>query len=99
MLEKCVSNHRHQRVTMKGVPRPFLEVDETEFLLKLLVSLAVCIDLKNHLGHRHVALPGNLFDADAKAVLGTAEEDCPNRWDELFNALPFWPVTSTCTML
>ena len=63
MLEKCVSNHRHQRVTMKGVPRPFLEVVETEFLLKLLVSLAVCIDLKNHLGHRHVALPGNLFDA------------------------------------
>ena len=39
MLEECVSNHCHQRVTMKAVPRPSLEVVETEFLLQLLVTL------------------------------------------------------------
>ena len=39
MLEECVSNHCHQRVTMKAVPGPSLEVVETEFLLQLLVSL------------------------------------------------------------
>ena len=47
MLEECVSNHRHQRMTMKAVPRSSLEVIETEFLLQLLVSLLAdpsCLD-------------------------------------------------------
>src|ERR1700727_1061829 len=35
MLEERVSNHRHQRMTMKAVPRPSLEVVEPEFLLQL----------------------------------------------------------------
>ena len=39
MLEECVCNHRHQRMTMKAVPRPSLEVVEAEFLLQLLMSL------------------------------------------------------------
>ena len=34
-LEERVSNHRHQRMTMKAVPRPSLEVVEPEFLLQL----------------------------------------------------------------
>jgi hypothetical protein len=50
MLEECVSNHCHQRVTMKAVPRPSLEVVETEFLLQLLVSLFTdpsCLDRRS----------------------------------------------------
>ena len=39
MLEERVSNHRHQRMTMKAVPRPSLEVVEPEFLLQLLMGL------------------------------------------------------------
>ena len=39
MLEERVSNHRHQRMTMKAVPRPSLEVVEPEFLLELLMGL------------------------------------------------------------
>ena len=39
MLEECVSNHCHQRVTMKAVPRPSLEVIEAEFFLQLLMGL------------------------------------------------------------
>ncbi len=37
MLEEGVSNHRHQRMTMKAVPRPSHEVVETVFLLQLLM--------------------------------------------------------------
>ena len=47
MLEERVSNHRHQRMTMKAVPRPSLEVVETEFLLQLLMGLLAnpsCLD-------------------------------------------------------
>jgi hypothetical protein len=47
MLEERVSNHRHQRMTMKAVPRPSLEVIETEFLLQLLMGLLAnssCLD-------------------------------------------------------
>ena len=35
MLEERVSNHRHQRMTMKAVPRPSLEVVEPELLSRL----------------------------------------------------------------
>jgi len=50
MLEECVSNHRHQRMTMKAVPRSSLEVIETEFLLQLLMSLLAdpsCLDRRS----------------------------------------------------
>jgi hypothetical protein len=36
MLEEGVSDHRHKRVAMKSLPRPPLEVVETEFFLQLL---------------------------------------------------------------
>ena len=39
MLEEGVSNHCHERVTVKAVPRSSLEVIETEFFLQLLMRL------------------------------------------------------------
>src|ERR1700730_5204228 len=39
MLEKGVSDHCHERMTVKALPRSSLEVIETEFLFQLLVSL------------------------------------------------------------
>src|SRR5215831_6436521 len=39
MLEECVSDHRHERMTMQTLPRSALEVIETEFFFQLLVSL------------------------------------------------------------
>ena len=39
MLEEGVSDHRHQRMTVKAVPGPSLEVIKAEFFLHLLVSL------------------------------------------------------------
>ena len=56
MLEECVSNHRHQRMTMKAVPRSSLEVIETEFLLQLLMSLLAdpsCLDRRSQAAQVH----------------------------------------------
>ena len=39
MLEECISDHGHERVAMKTMPRPSLEVVEAELLLQLLVDL------------------------------------------------------------
>ena len=39
MLEEGVSDHRHERVTVKALPGSSLEVIETEFFFQLLVSL------------------------------------------------------------
>ena len=39
MLEEGVSNHCHEGVTVKAVPRSSLEVIETEFFLQLLMRL------------------------------------------------------------
>src|SRR5262249_29433961 len=39
MLEECVSDHRHERMTVQALPRSALEVIETEFFFQLLVSL------------------------------------------------------------
>jgi len=39
MLEEGVSDHRHERVTVKALPGSSLEVIETEFFFHLLVSL------------------------------------------------------------
>ena len=50
MLEERVSNHRHQRMTMKAVPRPSLEVVEPEFLFQLLMGLLAnpsCLDRRS----------------------------------------------------
>ena len=47
MLEEGVSDHRHERVTMKAVPGSSLEVIETEFFLQLLMGLLAnpaCLD-------------------------------------------------------
>src|SRR5260370_12016278 len=57
MLEECVSNHCHQRVTMKAVPRPSLEVVEPEFLLQLLMSLFAdpsCLDRRSQTAQVHL---------------------------------------------
>src|SRR6266849_6718175 len=39
MLEKGVSDHRHERMTVKALPGSSLEVIKTELFLQLLVSL------------------------------------------------------------
>src|SRR5262249_976084 len=39
MLEECVSDHRHERMTVQALPRSALEVIETGFFFQLLVSL------------------------------------------------------------
>ena len=39
MLEECVSDHRHERMTVKALPGSALEVIETKFFFQLLVSL------------------------------------------------------------
>ena len=39
MLEERIRDHRHERVSVKSLPGPALEVIETEFLFQLLVSL------------------------------------------------------------
>ena len=39
MLEEGVSDHRHERVTMKALPGSSLEVVEAEFLFQLLMGL------------------------------------------------------------
>ena len=41
MLQEGVSDHRHQRMTVKAVPGSSLEVIKAEFFLHLLVSLLV----------------------------------------------------------
>ena len=56
MLEERVSNHRHQRMTMKAVPRPSLEVVEPEFLLQLLMGLLAnpsCLDRRSQAAQVH----------------------------------------------
>ena len=47
MLEKGVSDHRHQRMTVKALPGSSLEVIETEFFFQLLVSLLANPSLLN----------------------------------------------------
>ena len=39
MLEEGVGNHRHERMTMKALPGPPLEVVEAEFFFQLLMGL------------------------------------------------------------
>ena len=39
MLEEGISDHRHERVTMKALPGSSLEVVEAEFLFQLLMGL------------------------------------------------------------
>ena len=39
MLEEGVSDHRHERMTVKALPGPSLEVVEAEFLFQLLMGL------------------------------------------------------------
>ena len=39
MLEEGVSDHRHERMTMKALPGSSLEVVKTEFFFHLLVGL------------------------------------------------------------
>ena len=39
MLEEGIGDHRHERVAVKALPGPALEVIEAEFLFQLLVSL------------------------------------------------------------
>ena len=40
MLEKCISDHRHQRMTVKALPESSLGVIETEFFFQLLMEPA-----------------------------------------------------------
>lgn len=39
MLEECVSDHGHERVTMETLPGSSLEVIKPEFLFQLLMGL------------------------------------------------------------
>jgi len=47
MLKEGIRDHRHERMAVKTLPGPALEVIETEFLFQLLVSLLTnpsCLD-------------------------------------------------------
>ena len=47
MLEKGVSDHRHERMTMQALPGSALEVIEAKFFFELLMSLLAnpsCLD-------------------------------------------------------
>ena len=47
MLEERVGDHGHERMTVKALPGPSLEVVEAEFLLQLLMGLLAnpsCLD-------------------------------------------------------
>ena len=49
MLEEGVSNHCHERMTVKAVPGPSLEVVEAKFLFQLLMGLLgnpPCLDAR-----------------------------------------------------
>ena len=39
MLEESVSDHRHERMTMKALPGSSLEVIETDFFFQMLVNV------------------------------------------------------------
>jgi hypothetical protein len=39
MLEECVSDHGHERMTMEALPGSSLEVIKPEFLIQLLMGL------------------------------------------------------------
>ena len=39
MLEECVSNHGHERMTVEALPGSSLEVIKSEFLFQLLMGL------------------------------------------------------------
>ena len=92
MLEECVSNHRHQRMTMKAVPRSSLEVIETEFLLQLLVSLLAdpsCLDRRSQAAQVHPSgqvgkivflLPGCAVLADKPSFVA---------WKVLLTLIPY----------
>ena len=92
MLEERVSNHRHQRMTMKAVPRPSLEVVETEFLLQLLMGLLAnpsCLDRRSQAAEVH---PGGqvgeiVFLLPRCAVL--ADEPSLVAWKMLLPLVPY----------
>ena len=92
MLEECVSNHCHQRVTMKAVPRPSLEVIETEFFLQLLMGLfanpsgldrrsqAAQVHLGRQVGKIIFLLPGCAVLADEPGFVA---------WQMLLTLIPY----------
>ena len=92
MLEECVSNHCHQRVTMKAVPRPSLEVVETEFLLQLLVTLFAdpsCLDRRSQAAQIHLGgqVGKIIFLLPGRAVL--ADEPGFVAWQMLLTLIPY----------
>ena len=92
MLEECVSNHCHQRVTMKAVPRPSLEVVETEFLLQLLVTLFAdpsCLDHRSQAAQIHLGgqVGKIIFLLPGRAVL--ADEPGFVAWQMLLTLIPY----------
>ena len=92
MLEERVSNHRHQRMTMKAVPRPSLEVIEPEFLLQLLMGLLAnpsCLDRRSQAAQVH---PGGqvgeiVFLLPGRAVL--ADQPSLVAWKMLLTLIPY----------
>src|SRR5271157_503824 len=92
MLEECVSNHRHQRMTMEAAPRSSLEVVETEFLLQLLMSLladpsrlyrrsqAAQVHLGGQVGKIIFFLPGRAVLADEPGFVA---------WKMLLTFIPY----------
>ena len=92
MLEECVSNHCHQRVTMKAVPRPSLEVVEPEFLLQLLMSLFAdpsCLDRRSQAAQVHLGgqVGKIIFLLPGRAVL--ADEPSFVAWQMLLTLIPY----------
>src|SRR3984957_13189143 len=92
MLEERVSNHRHQHMTMKAVPRPSLEVVEPEFLLQLLMGLLAnpsCLDRGSKAGEVHPgAQVGEIvFLLSRRAVLADQPSLVP--WKMLLPLVPY----------
>jgi hypothetical protein len=60
MLEECVSDHGHERMTMEALPGSSLEVIKPEFLFQLLMSLQIHRALMVAANVRRFVLAGRL---------------------------------------
>src|SRR5215470_19706129 len=92
MLEESVSDHGHERVTMKTVPRPSLEVVETEFLLQLLMGLLTDpsrFDCGSQAAQVHLSRQVGkiVFLLSGRAVL--ADEPSLVPWKMLLTLIPY----------
>src|SRR3984957_11149709 len=92
MLEECVSNHRHQRMAMKAVPRSSLEVIETELLLQLLMSLLAdpsCLDRRSQAAQVHPSWQVGKIVFLLPGCAALADEPGFVAWKMLLTLIPY----------